>query len=40
MKKGDRGRKRKKNAFKYFPIEKAKEKGVGAGKALRVQEVH
>ena len=31
---------KKKNAFKYFAIEKAREKGVGAGKALRVQEAH
>lgn len=34
------GEKEKKNRFKYFAIEKAKEKGVRAGKALRVQEVH
>ena len=40
-KKGTEGEKfKKKNAFKYFAIEKAREKVVGAGKALRVQEAH
>ena len=32
-KKGTEGEKGKKNAFKSFAIENAKEKGVGAGKA-------
>ena len=39
LKRGQR-EKKEKNAFKSFAIEKAKEKGVGAGKALRVQKVH